>query len=207
MSDSERMEVLLQRANPVMPVLAIDDLRDAIPLAQALAAGGMTVLEVTLRTPAALDAIREMKQIPGLTIGAGTVMTPRQLEQLQAVNADFAVSPGATDTLLKAGQDSELPFLPAVGTASEIMRGVEYGYWHFKFFPATVMGGTAALKAFAGPFPELKFCPTGGVNPQNMNDFLELPNVLCVGGSWLAPKTHIQNQDWSAITAIAQQSN
>ncbi|TGG93500.1 bifunctional 4-hydroxy-2-oxoglutarate aldolase/2-dehydro-3-deoxy-phosphogluconate aldolase [Natronospirillum operosum] len=205
MSDSERMEVLLQKANPVMPVLAIDDLRDAIPLAQALAAGGMTVLEVTLRTPAALDAIREMKQIPGLTIGAGTVMTPRQLEQLQAVNADFAVSPGATDTLLKAGQDIELPFLPAVGTASEIMRGVEYGYRHFKFFPATVMGGTAALKAFAGPFPELKFCPTGGVNPQNMDDFLELPNVLCVGGSWLAPKTHIQDQDWPAITALAQQ--
>lgn len=207
MTEHQCIETLMKKANPVMPVLALDNVGDAVPVAEALARGGLTVLEVTLRTPAALEVIREMKQIPGLTVGAGTVVEPQQFEQLLKVNADFAVSPGATDALLQAGQNAGLPFLPAVGTASEIMRGMEYGYRHFKFFPATVMGGTAALKAFAGPFPDLRFCPTGGINQQNMNDFLGLDNVLCVGGSWLTPKTHIKSRDWSAITELARSSN
>lgn len=200
------VDQIMEAAFPVMPVLAVDRVEDARPLALALKAGGLTVLEVTLRTPAAMDVIAEMKKIDGVMVGAGTVTSSEQLQALQAIGADFAISPGATPALLAAAKGLELPFLPAVATASELMQGVEQGYHRFKFFPAEASGGVAALKSFAGPFPDVKFCPTGGVSVANAVGYLALPTVVCVGGSWVVPGEALQNKDWSKIEQLAREA-
>jgi len=180
------VETLMRRA-PVIPVLVIHDAAHARPIAEALVAGGLPVLEVTLRTPAALDAIRAMNTVEGAIVGAGTVLDPAGLEASVEAGAAFIVSPGLTEPLGRAAIDSGVPFLPGVATAADIMRGMDMGLGHFKFFPAEANGGIPALKALTGPFPEARFCPTGGIGEASMRDWLALPPVLCVGGSWLVP--------------------
>lgn len=173
---------------PVIPVIVIEDIAHAIPLAEALVAGGLPVLEVTLRTPAALDAIAAMKQVPGAIVGAGTVTNPAQLDQALAAGSEFIVSPGLTEPLGKAAIASGVPFLPGIANAGDIMRGLDMGLTHFKFFPAMAAGGLPALKALAGPFQQCRFCPTGGIGPDNTAEWLAFEPVLCVGGSWVSPK-------------------
>ena len=191
---------------PVIPVLVIDDASIAALLAQALVAGGLPALEVTLRTPAALDAIREMAGVPGGMVGAGTLLTTKDVEDAKAAGATFGVSPGATDRLLDACEANELPLLPGAATASEVMRLLERGYTVQKFFPAEANGGAPALKAIGAPIPKVKFCPTGGVSLQNASVYLGLSNTLCVGGSWVAPKDKVLAGDWASITALAAQA-
>jgi len=186
---------------PVIPVLVIDDVAHAEPVARALVAGGLPALEVTLRTPAALDVIRAMKQVPGAVVGAGTVLNPRDLDAALAAGAEFIVSPGLTAPLGEAAVASGVPFLPGTATASDVMRGLDLGLTHFKFFPATAAGGVPALKAIAAPFGMARFCPTGGVTQATAPDWLTLDAVLCVGGSWLAPKGE---PDPAAIEAAAR---
>ena len=178
----------VMRTAPVIPVLVIDHASQARPLAEALVAGGLKVLEVTLRTPAALDAIREMKQVPGAIVGAGTVTNPLELEDALAAGAEFIVSPGLTERLARAAIDKQVPFLPGVATASDIMRGLDLGLTEFKFFPAEASGGLPALKALAAPFGAIRFCPTGGIAFETAPEWLAHPSVLCVGGSWVVPK-------------------
>lgn len=192
---------------PVIPVLVIDDAARARPLAEALVAGGLPVLEVTLRTAAAPEAIREMAQVPGAIVGAGTVVSPAEVRIARAAGAEFAVSPGATDALLDACEAAELPLLPGAATASEAMALLARGYDMLKFFPAGPAGGAAALKALAGPLPQLAFCPTGGVSAANAPDYLALPTVPCVGGSWVAPKPLVAAGDWDAIHALAAEAS
>jgi len=187
-----------------MPVLVIEDAATARPLAEALASGGLPVLEVTLRTPAAPEAIAEIARVTGGIVGAGTVVTPRDVAVAVEAGARFAVSPGATARLLDACAEARLPLLPGVATASEAMRLGERGYDLLKFFPAEAAGGVAALKALAGPLPGLAFCPTGGVSPQNAATYLGLPNVVCVGGSWVAPAGMIADGDYDGIAALAR---
>lgn len=206
MASANKMRDLLHKAHPVMPVLVVDDPDQAVPLAEALVRGGLPVMEVTLRTDCAFEAIKQMLQVKGAIVGAGTVTTSAQLSRLAAMGAHFAVSPGSTPTMLKAGSASLIPLLPAIATSSEIMLGLEHGYTCFKLFPAAVVGGVQALSAFAGPFPEIQFCPTGGVNQENGADFLALENVACVGGSWIAPKSLVAAQDWSAIEQLAREA-
>jgi 2-dehydro-3-deoxyphosphogluconate aldolase / (4S)-4-hydroxy-2-oxoglutarate aldolase len=171
---------------PVVPVVVIDDVEDAVPLAEALVRGGLPAIEVTLRTDAATPAIERIAaEVDGAVVGAGTVTSARQVEEVLAAGARFLVSPGATPSLLDAMQDAGVPFLPGVATASEIVALLERGITHAKLFPAEVVGGVKALQAFAGPFPQLRFCPTGGINAANAPDYLALPNVACVGGSWM----------------------
>lgn len=197
---------ILQRS-PVVPVIVIDDLVDALPMAKALLAGGVDVLEVTLRTPAALDAIKLLSdELPDALVGAGTVTNPDQLEQVRAAGAKFAISPGITDALLQAGQVSDIPLIPGISTVSELMHAIDFGYSHLKFFPAEAAGGVAMLKAISGPFPQIRFCPTGGISLHNYRDYLALPNVLCVGGSWLVPKDAVQEGNWQKITEITASS-
>jgi 2-dehydro-3-deoxyphosphogluconate aldolase/(4S)-4-hydroxy-2-oxoglutarate aldolase len=186
---------------PVVPVLVIEDVRHAEPLARALVAGGLYALEVTLRTPLALEAIRIMNDVEGAVVGAGTVTTPAARQAVADAGARFAVSPG-----LIAGETAEgpVPLLPGVATASELMAGIAAGFDHFKLFPANVVGGPAALKAFAGPFPQARFCPTGGVDAASAPDYLALPNVVCVGGSWVAPADAVRAGDWARITDLAR---
>jgi len=191
---------------PVIPVLVIDDASTAADLARALVAGGLPALEVTLRTPAALDAIREMAGVPGGVVGAGTLLTPKDVENAKAAGATFGVSPGATDRLLDACEANDLPLLPGICTASEAMRLLERGYTVQKFFPAEANGGAPALKAIGGPIPQIKFCPTGGISLKNARDYLGLSNTLCVGGSWVAPKDKVQGKDWAGITALAAEA-
>ena len=191
---------------PVIPVLVIDDASIAALLAKALVAGGLPALEVTLRTPAALDAIREMASVPGGMVGAGTLLTTKDVEDAKAAGATFGVSPGATDRLLDACEANELPLLPGAATASEVMRLLERGYTVQKFFPAEANGGAPALKAIGAPIPKVKFCPTGGVSLQNASVYLGLSNTLCVGGSWVAPKDKVLAGDWASITALAAQA-
>ena len=188
---------------PVIPVLVVDDAAHAVPLARALVAGGLPVLEVTLRTAAALDVIREMATVTGGIVGAGTLLTPKDVEDAKAAGALFGVSPGATDLLLDACEANDLPLLPGVATASEAMRLLERGYTVQKFFPAQANGGAPALKAIGSPIPQVSFCPTGGVSLKNANDYLSLSNTLCVGGSWVAPKDKVLSGDWDGITALA----
>ena len=171
----------------VIPVLVIDDVATARPLAEALVAGGLKVLEVTLRTPAALDAIREMKQVPGAIVGAGTVVSPDQFAQVMDAGAEFIVSPGLTETLGRVIIDSGVPYLPGIANAGDIMRGYDLGLRHFKFFPAEANGGLKALKALAAPFYEARFCPTGGITAASAPEYLGFGPVLCVGGSWVTP--------------------
>jgi 2-dehydro-3-deoxyphosphogluconate aldolase/(4S)-4-hydroxy-2-oxoglutarate aldolase len=175
----------IMRTSPVIPVLVIDDVADARPLAEALVRGGLRVLEVTLRTPAALDAIREMKQVPGAIVGAGTVVSTAQFDEVMNAGAEFIVSPGLTETLGRPVIDSGVPYLPGVANAGDIMRGYDLGLRHFKFFPAEASGGLKALKALAGPFFEAKFCPTGGITAATAPDWLVFDPILCVGGSWI----------------------
>ena len=178
----------IMRMAPVIPVLVIEDLADALPVAQALVAGGLHVLEVTLRTPCALDAIRAMKQVEGAVVGAGTVLNPRDLDAALEAGSEFIVSPGLTESLGAAAIKAGVPFLPGVANAGDIMRGMDMGLTRFKFFPAMANGGIPALKALAAPFFQCRFCPTGGITEANAPDWLALPFVDCVGGSWVAPK-------------------
>lgn len=177
----------VMRTAPVIPVLVIDDVRNAAPIAHALVTGGLPVLEVTLRTPAALDVIREMKQIDGAIVGAGTVLNPADLDAALKAGSEFIVSPGLTEALGNAAIASGIPFLPGTATASDVMRGLDLGLSHFKFFPAEASGGIAALKAIAGPFGGARFCPTGGIRQDTAYEWLALEAVLCVGGSWMVP--------------------
>ncbi len=189
---------------PVIPVLVVHDATQARPLAQALVAGGLPALEVTLRTPAALEVIREMAQVEGGVVGAGTLLTPADVEFAKEAGALFGVSPGATDTLLDACEANELPLLPGAATATEAMWLFERGYRIQKFFPAEANGGAPALKAIGAPIPQIKFCPTGGVTRRNASTYLNLPNTLCVGGSWVAPNDLVTEGDWTAIEELAR---
>lgn len=191
---------------PVIPVLVIEQLSSARPLAQALVSGGLMVLEVTLRTAVALDAISAMAEVPGALVGAGTVLTKQDLLAAKQAGAVFAVAPGATDALLQAAEDEQFPLLPGAATASEVMRLMERGYDTLKFFPAQAAGGVNMLKSLAGPLPQVSFCPTGGVNPQNVHEYLALGNVLCVGGTWITPSDKINSGDWAGIQQLAQQA-
>jgi 2-dehydro-3-deoxyphosphogluconate aldolase/(4S)-4-hydroxy-2-oxoglutarate aldolase len=178
----------IMRDGPVIPVLVVEDVAEARLIAEALVAGGLRVLEVTLRTAAALDAIRAMKEVPGAIVGAGTVLNPRQLDDALKAGAEFIVSPGLTDPLGHAAMTTGVPFLPGVTNAGDIMRGLDLGLTHFKFFPAMAAGGIDALKALSAPFREVRFCPTGGIDALNAPRWLALEPVLCVGGSWVAPR-------------------
>lgn len=189
---------------PVIPVLVIEDLTTAKPLAEALVKGGLPVLEVTLRTPASLDAIRLMSEVPGAIVGVGTLLTPRDVTSAKSAGAVFGVSPGVTDALLDAVEIEQLPLLPGAATASEVMQLQERGYDTLKFFPAQAAGGVNMLRSFAGPLPQVSFCPTGGVNPQNVEEYLALPNVLCVGGTWITTRERIQARDWKSIESQAR---
>jgi 2-dehydro-3-deoxyphosphogluconate aldolase/(4S)-4-hydroxy-2-oxoglutarate aldolase len=185
---------------PVIPVLVIQDVRHAVPVAEALVAGGLSVLEVTLRTPAALEVIAAMRGVPGALVGAGTVLNARDLAAAQRAGAEFIVAPGLTEGLTVAARDAGLPFLPGVANAGDIMRGLDLGLDHFKFFPAEAAGGLRALKALAAPFAKVRFCPTGGITEQSAPEWLAHPAVLCVGGSWLVPPGE---PDLAAIKARA----
>ncbi len=191
---------------PIVPVLVVDDAKDAQPLAKALVAGGLPALEVTLRTPAALEAINEMAKVQGGVVGAGTLLTPEDVIAAKDAGATFGVSPGATDRLLDACEDADLPLLPGAVTASEAMRLLERGYTMLKFFPASTSGGAPAIKSIGAPIPQVMFCPTGGVSISNANDYLSLPNVVCAGGSWVAPKDKVTAGDWDGIEALAREA-
>jgi 2-dehydro-3-deoxyphosphogluconate aldolase/(4S)-4-hydroxy-2-oxoglutarate aldolase len=205
-ADQSRRAAEICRLAPVIPVLVIDDLAHARPLAEALVAGGLPALEVTLRTPAALDAIRAMAEVPGGVVGAGTLLTPADVKAAKAAGATFGVSPGATDRLIAACEDEGLPLLPGAATASEIMALLEKGYTIQKFFPAEQAGGAAYLKSIGSPIPQVSFCPTGGISLKIAPDYLFLKNILCVGGSWVAPKDAMATGDWSRITALAREA-
>ena len=197
----------VMNAGPVIAVLVVERAEDAVPLARALVAGGVTALEVTLRTPAALDAIaRIAAEVENALVGAGTVLRPADARAAKAAGAGFAVSPGLIGDLAVAARDEGLPLLPGVTTASEIMAGLDLGLSRFKFFPAETSGGAAAVKAFSGPFPAIRFCPTGGITPANAPDYLALPNVACVGGSWLAPAEAVRAGDWGRIERLAHEA-
>lgn len=192
---------------PVVPVMVIDDLSSAVPLARALVAGGIRVLEITLRTPVAIDAIRQIAaEVDGAIVGAGTVLTPDQFRACREAGSRFVISPGLTPNLLGAAQDAGIPLIPGIATISELMMGMEYGLDAFKFFPAEAAGGIPMLKAIAGPIPQIQFCPTGGITPANYRDYLALKNVSCVGGSWLAPADKVRAGDFAAVTALAKEA-
>jgi len=192
---------------PVIPVIVLDHVQDAVPLARALVAGGIRMLEVTLRTPQALACIEAIaRDVPQALPGAGTVRNAADVEAAQRAGARFLVSPGYTSALGRAACASSLPLLPGVATGSEIMAALDDGHTALKFFPALAAGGMAMLQAWSGPFAEVRFCPTGGINPQNARDFLALPNVACVGGSWLTPAQAIAERNWDKITWLAAQA-
>ncbi len=202
---SEAARKICQLA-PVVPVLVIDDLAHAAPLARALVAGGLPALEVTLRTPCALDAIRAMAEIEGGVVGAGTLLNPADVKAAKAAGAKFGVSPGATDRLIAACEDEGLALLPGGATASEIMALLERGYSVQKFFPAEQAGGAAYLKSIGSPIPQVSFCPTGGISLKIAPDYLGLKNILCVGGSWVAPKDAMARGDWAAVETLAREA-
>lgn len=199
---SDNIRGLCQLA-PIIPVLVVDDVAHARPLAEALVRGGLPVLEVTLRTPAALDVISEMAGVEGGHVGAGTLVTADDVHAAKKAGASFGVSPGATDALLDAAEEIGLPMLPGAATSSEAMKLLARGYDVLKFFPAEAVGGIAALKGIGGPLPQISFCPTGGVSPQNAGAYLSLFNVICAGGSWVAPKDLVAAQDWQGIEDLA----
>ncbi len=198
----------IMRTAPVIPVIVIDDVDHAVPLARALVKGGLKVLEITLRTPAAMDAIEAIiRDVDGAIVGAGTVLTPKQLEEVAAIGCKFAVSPGFTPALLDAAATSEdCPLLPGAATAAEVMQLLERGHDRLKFFPAESAGGASLLKSLASPLPEAKFCPTGGIGPDNAAEYLTLANVLCVGGSWVVPKEAVAAGDWARVERLAAEA-
>ncbi len=201
---SARLEAILTDA-PVVPVLTIDDVATAVPLARALVAGGLTALEVTLRTDAGIDCIRAIAaEVEGANVGAGTVRTAAQYAAAAAAGARFVVSPGATNTLVRASLESDVPFLPGVATAGEAMSLAEHGFGYLKFFPAEAAGGIPYLKALSAPLPGIRFCPTGGISLKNAASYLALPNVVCVGGSWVAPAEALSAGDWATVTELAR---
>jgi len=192
---------------PVVPVVVVDDPSDAVPLARALVAGGLCAIEVTLRTPAALDAIRAVADaVPDAVVGAGTVLTPGQVTRSVEAGARFLVSPGWTDSLLDAMRASGVPYLPGVSTASEVVALLERGVRELKFFPAEAAGGTAYLRSLYGPLPQVRFCPTGGIGPGSAPDYLALPNVACVGGSWMLPADAVAARDWARVETLAREA-
>ena len=192
---------------PVLPVVVLDDVRDAVPLAQALVSGGLPAIEITLRTPVALEAIQAIAHaVPDAVVGAGTVLTPDLVAAAGAAGARFLVSPGWTDRLLDAMRGSGLPFLPGVSTVSEVLGLLERGVADMKFFPAEAAGGTAYLKSLASPLPQARFCPTGGVDADRAPGYLALPNVACVGGTWMIPADALRAKDWDAVTALARKA-
>jgi 2-dehydro-3-deoxyphosphogluconate aldolase/(4S)-4-hydroxy-2-oxoglutarate aldolase len=192
---------------PVIPVIVVHDVAQAVPLAEALVRGGLPVLEVTLRTPAALEAIRAMAGVDGGVVGAGTLLTAEDVRNAKEAGALFGVSPGVTDELLDACEAAELPLLGGVATASEAMRMLARGYDVCKFFPAEASGGAPALRALAGPLPQMSFCPTGGVTPKNARDYLALPNVLCVGGSWAVEASLLREGEWEEVEMLARDAS
>ncbi len=199
------IEVL--QISPIVPVVVIENIKDAVPLAQSLVEGGIHIIEVTLRSSCALEAIELIaKNVPKMRVGAGTILNPTQLEQAQNRGAEFLISPGLTIKLLEYAKKKDMPLIPGVSSSSEVMQALELGYSALKFFPAEYCGGVKLLNAFNGPFKEVKFCPTGGISADNMHSYLNLENVLCVGGSWLTPKNLIQNKEWDKITEICKRS-
>ncbi|MET4696892.1 bifunctional 4-hydroxy-2-oxoglutarate aldolase/2-dehydro-3-deoxy-phosphogluconate aldolase [Endozoicomonas lisbonensis] len=195
---------VLNRANPVMPVMVIEQIEQALPLAQALYKGGIEVFEITLRSECALEAITLIKkEMPQCLVGAGTVLNPQQLQQASEAGSDFVLTPGLTEALLKQSKEVDIPLIPGVASAGDVMLSLSYGIDAMKLFPATVLGGEAMLKALSGPFAEVTFCPTGGINPDNYQSFLQLPNVACVGGSWIAPTSFVNEGRWEDITRLA----
>ncbi len=199
------IEVL--QISPIVPVVVIENIKDAVPLAQSLIEGGIHIIEVTLRSSCALEAIELIaKNVPKMRVGAGTILNPTQLEQAQNRGAEFLISPGLTIKLLEHAKKKDMPLIPGVSSSSEVMQALELGYSALKFFPAEYCGGVKLLNAFNGPFKGVKFCPTGGISADNMRSYLNLENVLCVGGSWLTPKNLIQNKEWDKITEICKRS-
>ncbi|MEJ8602405.1 bifunctional 4-hydroxy-2-oxoglutarate aldolase/2-dehydro-3-deoxy-phosphogluconate aldolase [Helicobacter pylori] len=199
------IEVL--QISPIVPVVVIENIKDAVPLAQSLIEGGIPIIEVTLRSSCALEAIELIaKNVPKMRVGAGTILNPTQLEQAQNRGAEFLISPGLTIKLLEYAKKKDMPLIPGVSSSSEVMQALELGYNALKFFPAEYCGGVKLLNAFNGPFKGVKFCPTGGISADNMRSYLNLENVLCVGGSWLTPKNLIQNKEWDKITEICKRA-
>ncbi|WP_154410328.1 bifunctional 4-hydroxy-2-oxoglutarate aldolase/2-dehydro-3-deoxy-phosphogluconate aldolase [Helicobacter pylori] len=193
--------------SPIIPVVVIENIKDAVPLAQSLVEGGIHIIEVTLRSSCALESIELIaKNVPKMRVGAGTILNPTQLEQAQNRGAEFLISPGLTIKLLEYAKKKDMPLIPGVSSSSEVMQALELGYSALKFFPAEYCGGVKLLNAFNGPFKGVKFCPTGGISIDNMHSYLNLENVLCVGGSWLTPKNLIQNKEWDKITEICKRS-
>ena len=204
MSDKPTIGQILAMS-PVVPVIVIDDVTKAVPMARALLAGGIRVLEITLRTDSAMEAMRRiMAEVEGAIVGAGTVLTPAQLESVAKLGAAFAVSPGATDRLLDAAAASPVPLLPGTATPSEVMTVMERGYEFMKLFPAEAVGGIALLQSLASPLQGARFCPTGGIDAAKAERYLALPNVVCVGGSWLLPKQAVAEGAWSVVTELAR---
>ncbi|GAA7226362.1 bifunctional 4-hydroxy-2-oxoglutarate aldolase/2-dehydro-3-deoxy-phosphogluconate aldolase [Helicobacter pylori] len=199
------IEVL--QISPIVPVVVIENIKDAVPLAQSLIEGGIPIIEVTLRSSCALEAIELIaKNVPKMRVGAGTILNLTQLEQAQNRGAEFLISPGLTPSLLEHAKKKDMPLIPGVSSSSEVMQALELGYNTLKFFPAEYCGGVKLLSAFNGPFKGVKFCPTGGISADNMRSYLNLENVLCVGGSWLTPKDLIQNKEWDKITEICKRA-
>ncbi|KAA6492415.1 bifunctional 4-hydroxy-2-oxoglutarate aldolase/2-dehydro-3-deoxy-phosphogluconate aldolase [Helicobacter pylori] len=193
--------------SPIVPVVVIENIKDAVPLAQSLIEGGIPIIEVTLRSSCALEAIELIaKNVPKMRVGAGTILNLTQLEQAQNRGAEFLISPGLTIKLLEHAKKKDMPLIPGVSSSSEVMQALELGYNALKFFPAEYCGGVKLLNAFNGPFKGVKFCPTGGISADNMRSYLNLENVLCVGGSWLTPKDLIQNKEWDKITEICKRA-
>jgi 2-dehydro-3-deoxyphosphogluconate aldolase / (4S)-4-hydroxy-2-oxoglutarate aldolase len=202
----KNLEAALRKA-PVVPVMVIEDVKQAVPLARALVNGGLPVLEITLRTDAAFDCIKAIiAEVEGAIVGAGTVLTPKQLRDCEKIGCTFAVSPGSTGKLLGEAEDREIALLPGGVTASECMALLEWGYTIQKFFPAEPAGGTSYLASLASPLPQIKFCPTGGITPELAPTYLKLPNVITIGGSWMAPKNLVAASDWTAIENLAREA-
>ncbi|MGN8471658.1 bifunctional 4-hydroxy-2-oxoglutarate aldolase/2-dehydro-3-deoxy-phosphogluconate aldolase [Helicobacter pylori] len=193
--------------SPIVPVVVIENIKDAVPLAQSLIEGGIPIIEVTLRSSCALEAIELIaKNVPKMRVGVGTILNLTQLEQAQNRGAEFLISPGLTIKLLEHAKKKDMPLIPGVSSSSEVMQALELGYNALKFFPAEYCGGVKLLNAFNGPFKGVKFCPTGGVSVDNMRSYLALENVVCVGGSWLTPKDLVQNKEWDKITEICKRA-
>ncbi len=207
MNDHQTSIAKLVELAPVIPVLAVDDPAKATGLAEALVESGLPVLEVTLRTEAALDVVRAMSQVKGAIVGVGTLITAEHVRQSIQAGAKFGISPGSTDTVIDACESANLPLLPGVDNVTTAMRNLERGYRYQKFFPAEQSGGVAKLKSLYAPLPQITFCPTGGISPQNANDYLALPNVCCVGGSWVTPKSAVDTNDWAEIRRRALEAS